>query len=207
MKKISAVVSVLFITFTMACAHKQASKTGAMDSPATTKAEAPVDPALDKILQQYSYEQLHAVAGYSSYFIIQDVSARAAKKKMSPVLKCDPDTKSLQSMEKFNVEMMQIKGLIDIKAPQETSRYTAQTVSQRVKDGKYATCLADCMCGAYADLLENIEPEKLKPEDLALIDKMKKQHLNLTDAQEKKCALKAAWYCESDLQKYLQSLH
>lgn len=204
MKKL---VSVTFLLLAMACAHKQASKTGTTDSPTTSAPEAPVDPALDKILKQYSYEQLHAVAGYSSYFIIQDVSARAAKKKMSPVLKCDPDTKSLKSMEKFNVEMMQIKGLIDIKAPQETSRYAAQAVNQRVQDGKYASCAETCMCGAYADLLENIEPEKLRAEDLSLIEKMKKQHLNLTDAQEKKCALKAAWYCESDLQKYLQSLH
>ncbi|MGE0634421.1 MAG: hypothetical protein AB7O96_18540, partial [Pseudobdellovibrionaceae bacterium] len=150
-----------------------------------------------KIEEKYSFEQLHEAALYSVALTLKNVDAQVANKKAERILKCDPKPVV------FDNWPMKIKSYIDTKAKKERQKYLALPVDKRTQDPKYLTCEKKCLCGAYSELLTEIDPTSLKEADLNLQKEMQKKHEAQSNEQMFKCAKETKWFCTSALRKEL----
>lgn len=131
-----------FFAFTLGfafsgCAHSPPSSAAIVESssaPATSHTTAPAAPPSPK----YSFEQLQTVALYLTHLSVEDVNAKAAKRKRRRILKCDPPPKLVDQ------ELMQLKSMID------------EQGVPKVAPEALAHCEQTCMCGAYSPIDESL---------------------------------------------------
>lgn len=179
---------VICLTLLSACAQTPEHK------PSTSAAAQPVATKN----HPYSFEQLHQVALYGATLITADVDAKFSKKKRQKILACDPQ------VEKMSIWMNQIKSLIDMQTAELQAKYLSMTENERMQN--YAKCEETCLCGAYAEFIDSIEPTQLTPQDRSLIENLREKQNKTTARQEKYCIANTKWFCGSDLEKELKKI-
>lgn len=189
-------VLMLFSFTLITCLQSQ--KSPEQKSNPSAQGTSEIETEEQRILAKYSLEELDQVAHYGSSMLIEDVEARSAKRKAKSFLKCDP------SLENSNILAMQAKALIDIKITSESLAYLKRPLPERIKDSKYLSCSKNCHCGVYAKLLEKIGPGSLQPEELDLLQFLKKEHVSVSDKHAHSCLKNVKWFCDSDLKKFLE---
>lgn len=136
----------------------------------------------------YSFEELHATANYLTALFRLRIDAQIAHTKPKKIYNCDPPD------DDITVWGMQLKSLLDEQSPQNV-----------LKDPKspqrFTECEKTCMCGHYAELLQNSDPAPTK-----LIEEMNKKHLAMTDKQSLQCAKNIKNFCGSALHQHLKKM-
>ena len=88
---------------------------------------------------------------------------------------------------------------------QEQAQYLATPVGEREKIDKLVACEKSCMCGTYADMIYQIDSEKLQESDQNLQQALQARHNAQRDREYLRCAREATWFCGSELQQYLMA--
>ncbi len=141
----------------------------------------------------YTFEELHQTTHYLATLMVNRVNNQYNRKKSLPVLNCDPDD------SKTNMWIMQVKSLID----ERQLEFKKQFLNGKLD---YKNCEAKCLCGNYAEIVQSINPEKLRRHDLMTISQLEKKQKNITDTQAMTCARNFKSFCDSPLHQYLKSL-
>lgn len=142
----------------------------------------------------YSFEELHAVANYTTVVFSRRINDQIAHRKSPSIFKCDP------SDDEINVWSMQLKSLID-----EQALYVEQNIlTDKSFEAKFASCEKTCICGEYASILQNFNPSQLNKTQLFQLGEMNRKHKEQTDEQMFTCATQFKKFCGSSLHKRLR---
>lgn len=151
-------------------------------------------PNFDDIMESYSLDQLEEVASYFSARVEADPLPKGDK-----IIKCDPP------MTKINTWLAgPMAKLLDERRKLEVEYYVKKPAAfaARIK-----ACVGRCMCAPYQAVLDaaaNAPGLFDAAAHQANLKALKSEMRKVSVKQLRKCAEKSDWFCESDLQKYLQ---
>jgi hypothetical protein len=144
----------------------------------------------------YSFEELHAVANYTTVVFSRRINDQIAHRKSPAIFKCDP------SDDEINVWSMQLKSLID-----EQTLYVEQNIlTDKTYQERFANCEKTCICGEYASILQNFNPSQLNKTQLFQLSDMDRKHKAQTEEQMFMCAKQFKKFCGSPLHKQLKKI-
>lgn len=151
------------------------------------------------ILAKYSLEQLDSVATYGLVLVTSAVDAKLAKKRSPRILACDPKTADAE------LWMMRLKSLMDSKMEKERQQYLALSAPLRVQKKEWRQCEKNCTCGAYATVLQSIDPTQLNNADKDFAQWLLQKQSAQSSGSARNCARKLTWFCSSSLRQFLKS--
>ena len=96
-----------------------------------------------------------------------------------------------------------LQALIDGRLPDARAAYGRDP---RSFSAAIANCKAQCLCGAYADLLTDPDPTRLTatdPRQVATLARLRREASALGEKQAMACAQKQKWFCRSRLKRDL----
>lgn len=171
---------------------KKVSSTKLATEQTTSSGNSKGIPSEQKILQDYSFEQLGEAANL--------LRIAADKGGNDSRLYCD-----LKPQEAFAL-IQPLKSLLDQKVQVRAADFfgRGQTAEKRRQQTK--TCKAECLCGLYGSLFDHQETVtgNLSPEDEKISKDLAKVASELVLGDVVTCVEKKKWICQSSLMRFLR---
>jgi hypothetical protein len=205
LKETSALIAMSLLLFVLSsCCHCPPEDARVRSSPNV------VDHATPSSVSE-SLIELEDAANYLTVVVQSNVDAQMGRRKLSAkkrlgsaqpraILACDPS--AIQASQWLN----RLKSKIDVQLESERTAYALLPPPRSIAKMDWVrTCASNCMCGVYADLIAQIPPEQLVPDDREFQQRLQKLQDGQTNANALSCAKALTNFCTSKLYDDLKS--